>query len=614
MPGDLEGSPALTFAPLPLDGEAPARPGSLRAMMERRYEAYKTHVVRPFFREHFARLDRQIVLVDALQALNAGPAAMADLERALTEILACFRTGRGSFLTDLFSHRIDRILFAATKADHLHHESHDRLQAIVRRIADRAIKRADFSGAEVDVLALAAVRATREGTVKQGRETLPVIIGTPLAGETIGGETFDGKTETAVFPGDLPENARDVFASERRCADDRIADPLRALPPAAARAHGRGRDPVAAAHPARPRPAVPARRPPRMTAPRRPASFGVTRRRARRQRRTRDPQAPTAAQPSPRRPSRIGQIRSTIIPAPIDVFDAPADDLAPACRTDAAPRLDRHVDLHGGLRHPRLARARPLDRPADPRPVRPRRPGSAGLPRASPASRRSRSSASWSARCWALSRLASIGTLRRAADGGAGTRRCEGGAAVVARAVRPVADQAGNRRRSPGPRRPGRRDHRRRQPDPRLPRRNSWRRSTPRAKTLILDAAKRVSVVTAVSPRALVDLAYVVFEAGRLIRRLAELYGGRPGTLGFFRLARSVLAHLAVTGSIAAGDDFVHQIVGQGLAARLSAKLGEGVVNGMMTARIGIAAMEAARPLPFAALKRPGHGAISLSR
>jgi putative membrane protein len=128
------------------------------------------------------------------------------------------------------------------------------------------------------------------------------------------------------------------------------------------------------------------------------------------------------------------------------------------------------------------------------------------------------------------------------------------------------------------------------------------------AKMMILDAAKRVSLVTAVSPRALVDVAYVVFEAGRLIRRLSELYGGRPGTLGFFRLARSVLAHLAVTGSIAVGDSFVQQIVGHGLAARLSAKLGEGVVNGMMTARIGIAAMETTRPLPFTAVKRPGMG------
>lgn len=129
-----------------------------------------------------------------------------------------------------------------------------------------------------------------------------------------------------------------------------------------------------------------------------------------------------------------------------------------------------------------------------------------------------------------------------------------------------------------------------------------------RAKVMILEAAKRVSLVTAVSPRALVDVAYVVFEAARLIRRLSELYGGRPGTLGFFRLTRSVLAHLAVTGSIAVGDSFVQQIVGHGLAARLSAKLGEGVVNGMMTARIGIAAMETARPLPFSAARRPGMG------
>jgi predicted YcjX-like family ATPase len=211
MPGDLDGSPALTFAPLPGLDDKRARPGSMHAMMERRYEAYKAHVVRPFFREHIARLDRQIVLIDAMQAMNAGPAAMADLERALTEILGCFRPGRSGFFSGLLSRRIDRILVAATKADHLHHESHDKLQAIVRRLADRAVERANLSGAGVDVLALAAVRATREGTVKQGRETLPVIIGMPLEGETIGAERFDGKTETAIFPGDLPARPGQAF-------------------------------------------------------------------------------------------------------------------------------------------------------------------------------------------------------------------------------------------------------------------------------------------------------------------------------------------------------------------------------------------------------------------
>ncbi|WP_420963797.1 YcjX family protein [Brucella sp. IR073] len=221
MPGDLDGSPALTFAPLPdLQGKHAA--GSLAAMMERRYEAYKTHVVKPFFREHIARLDRQIVLIDAMQAMNAGAPAVADLERALTEILSCFRPGRTNFLTGLVQRRIGRILVAATKADHLHHESHDRLEAIVRRLVDRAIKRADFSGAEVDVLAMAAVRATREATVTQGRDTLPVIIGTPLKGEMIDGEIFDGKTETAIFPGDLPKNPESIFEEAAHPAHDII--------------------------------------------------------------------------------------------------------------------------------------------------------------------------------------------------------------------------------------------------------------------------------------------------------------------------------------------------------------------------------------------------------
>ena len=133
MPGNLAGSPALTFAPLdvPADGTAPE--GSLWAMMVRRYEAYKDVVVRPFFRDHFARLDRQIVLVDALAAFNSGPEALHDLEAALAGILDCFRIGRSTILSTLFRPRIDRILFAATKADHLHHSSHDRLEAVLRR-------------------------------------------------------------------------------------------------------------------------------------------------------------------------------------------------------------------------------------------------------------------------------------------------------------------------------------------------------------------------------------------------------------------------------------------------------------------------------------------------
>jgi uncharacterized protein len=207
MPGDLEGSPALTFMPLEVPlGESP-QPVSLHAMMARRFEAYKTHVIKPFFRDHFVRLDRQIVLVDVLSALNAGPAALADLERAMTAVLQCFRPGANSWLGSILGKRIDRILFAATKADHIHHTSHDRLEAILRQSVQRAIDRALFAGAEVTALALAAIRATREFEAEENGEALRCIAGTPLPGENLDGQRFDGRQEVALFPGDLPPEA-----------------------------------------------------------------------------------------------------------------------------------------------------------------------------------------------------------------------------------------------------------------------------------------------------------------------------------------------------------------------------------------------------------------------
>jgi uncharacterized protein len=217
MPGDLDGSPALTFVPLVVEEGQIYPPGSFATMMERRYEAYKSHVVTPFFRDHFARLDRQIVLVDALAALNAGPAAMRDLETALTDVLAAFRVGRGNLLSALFRPKIDKILFAATKADHLHHTSHDRLEAILRHLTKRAIARVESVGAEVDVIALSAVRATREGMVGAPEEpTLEAVIGTPLEGERIGDEIFDGQAEAAIYPGELPVDPEAVFRDTPR--------------------------------------------------------------------------------------------------------------------------------------------------------------------------------------------------------------------------------------------------------------------------------------------------------------------------------------------------------------------------------------------------------------
>ncbi|KQT00440.1 amino acid regulated cytosolic protein [Rhizobium sp. Leaf391] len=211
MPGDLEGSPALTFAPLVGLPEGRAQKGSLWAMMERRYEAYKTHVVKPFFREHFARLDRQIVLIDALRAINRGPESLLDLEGALADVLASFQPGTNSFLSSFLTKRIDKVLIAATKADHLHHESHDRLERITERLVHRAIERIGVSGAGLEVMAIASVRATREATVTHDGHALPVIVGTPIAGEKINGEIFDGERKTAIFTGDLPQNPDSLF-------------------------------------------------------------------------------------------------------------------------------------------------------------------------------------------------------------------------------------------------------------------------------------------------------------------------------------------------------------------------------------------------------------------
>jgi predicted YcjX-like family ATPase len=231
LPGDLAGSPLLTFFPLSLPtGASPPR-GTLAAMLARRFDSYKTHVVQPFFRDHFARLDRQIVLMDALAAVNSGPEALLELQRTMEGVLRCFRPGVNTLLSSLVAPRIDRLLFAATKADHLHHTSHDRLEAILGLLADQAIARASFAGAEVKVMPLAALRATREAEARSGRQRLPCIVGVPLPGERLGRKSFDGRTEAAVFPGDLPEDPQSLLNPAEPAATPDSVRFLRFRPP-----------------------------------------------------------------------------------------------------------------------------------------------------------------------------------------------------------------------------------------------------------------------------------------------------------------------------------------------------------------------------------------------
>ncbi|HEY8195027.1 MAG TPA: YcjX family protein, partial [Hyphomicrobium sp.] len=243
LPGDLDGSPLLTFFPMPLTSEERPPRASLAAMMMRRFESYKTSVVKPFFDDHFARLDRQIVLVDVLGALNRGAEAVGDLERAMTAILKAFRPGANSWLSLFLGRKIDRVLFAATKADHLPASSHDRLEAILKTIVDEAVTRAQTEGAGVNALALSALRATRETTAKHGNEVLPCLRGTPISGERIGGVMFNGTTEAAIFPGDLPIDPAAALSAARsakttslelvRFAPPKLADTLPDGKPAA---------------------------------------------------------------------------------------------------------------------------------------------------------------------------------------------------------------------------------------------------------------------------------------------------------------------------------------------------------------------------------------------
>ncbi|MDO5658023.1 MAG: YcjX family protein [Paracoccus sp. (in: a-proteobacteria)] len=200
IPGEMAGSPALTFAPLPAGDKTP-----LRREFARRFEAYKSRVVRPFFRDHFARIDRQIVLVDVLGAIHAGPRALEDLRRAMADTLSAFRPGRAGWLAQILgTRRVGRILFAATKADHLHQSQHARLTNITTALLREARDRADFSGARTQAMSIAALRATTEAMIEKDGVELPAVRGTLL----------DGR-RAAFYPGELPTDPGELLAPAR---------------------------------------------------------------------------------------------------------------------------------------------------------------------------------------------------------------------------------------------------------------------------------------------------------------------------------------------------------------------------------------------------------------
>ena len=190
MPGrEAEADPSLLrFAPLP--------PGSsrLHVLMAARYEGYKRGLVEPFFRDHFRRFDRQIVLVDLLSALESGYEAFRDAERALNAVLSVYRYGRGGVIGRLFGARIDKVLFAATKADHITPNQYNNLRALLEAMAMREGRFPGLGEGALEFGLLAALKCTEPAMLRfQGR---PV--------EALRGIPVGAREEQALYPGEIP--------------------------------------------------------------------------------------------------------------------------------------------------------------------------------------------------------------------------------------------------------------------------------------------------------------------------------------------------------------------------------------------------------------------------
>jgi len=185
LPGEYEGAPILWFCPLDVPVDSKPRRGSLRALMETRFEAYRTEIVRSFYRRHFRTFDRQVVLVDVLRALDAGREAFEDARAALTAILASFRFGRAGWgvagwLAPLLGARIDRVLFAATKADHVTPDQYGNLRSLLAEMMAAPSLEMRFAGGAVAVRALASVRCTEVGRGRLGDREVGMVRGVPV--------------------------------------------------------------------------------------------------------------------------------------------------------------------------------------------------------------------------------------------------------------------------------------------------------------------------------------------------------------------------------------------------------------------------------------------------
>lgn len=205
LPGELEGAPVLQFFPCHFDENAKVTKGTNLAMLKARYQEYQQKVVKAFYKHHFSTFDRQIVLVDCLQPLNAGYESFHDMRQALEQIMHSFRYGRTSMLKRLFAPRIDKVLFAATKADHVTPEQHPHLVSLLQQMVHPAWQTASYENIEMECMTMASIQATQPGYISQGEKSYPAIKGTTLDGQPI-----------TLFPGEVPRKlpAADYWKSQ----------------------------------------------------------------------------------------------------------------------------------------------------------------------------------------------------------------------------------------------------------------------------------------------------------------------------------------------------------------------------------------------------------------
>ncbi|MBY6196477.1 YcjX family protein [Vibrio hangzhouensis] len=192
LPGELTGAPVLQFFPCKEPLEKTSKTSGY-AMLKRRYEEYQSKVVKQFYKNHFATFDRQIVLVDCLQPLMAGDEAFHDMKEALQQIMKSFRYGQSNLLRRLFASRIDKILFAATKADHVTPDQHNNLVSLLQQMVHPAWQETAFENIEMSCMSVASIRATEAGFVGKGSESSAALRGTTLDNETM-----------TLYPGDVP--------------------------------------------------------------------------------------------------------------------------------------------------------------------------------------------------------------------------------------------------------------------------------------------------------------------------------------------------------------------------------------------------------------------------